>query len=250
MPLFNAEPFVRHAVNSVQSQTYSNWELIIVDDCSTDRGLAVVQSISDDDPRIIVLKNSRNIGGAETRNIAIAKAKGAFIAFLDADDLWEKDKLQNQIDFMSENKEVNFCFSSYKTIDEQGKFINNVKTTPKVNLQKMYSHNYIGCLTVIYRVSTHGKFYMPNIRKRQDFALWLIMLEKFDYAYSLDATLASYRIRKESLSTNKIDAIKYYWKVLRGVAKLPFLVSILFTIKYVFISFVKKKFPTLYEIHL
>lgn len=142
---------------------------------------------------------------------------------------------------------IGFCFSNYKTMGENGNYLSDVITPEKVSLRNMYSHNYIGCLTVIYDTIFFGKFYMPDIRKRQDYALWLTMLKKFDHAYSLQESLAFYRIRTESLSTSKIDAVKYYWRILRNIGELPTLLSVYYTIKYVILTAMKKHIPKIYN---
>lgn len=245
-PLYNAEKFIGEAIESVQKQSYPCWEMIIVDDCSTDDSWDIVRALAIADDRITVLRNEINLGGAETRNVAIKVAVGEFIAFLDADDLWDRDKLSAQLKFMLDNK-VGFSFTEYKMITESGKYLGRISTPTKVSLKDMYSNNFIGCLTVMYDVAYHGKFFLPDIRKRQDFALWLVMLEKFDFAHSLKIDLASYRIRENSLSKNKFDAFKYYWLVLRGVAKLNPVKASYFTLKYTAITFIKKKAPALYE---
>ncbi len=245
-PLYNAENFIKQAISSAIAQTYINWEMIIVDDCSQDKSYHIAKEFIITDKRIKLYQNKENIGGAKTRNIAIKKAKGQFIAFLDADDIWFPEKLEKQINFMSTNN-IGFCFSNYETINEEDNYLSCVFTPEKVSLKDMYSHNYIGCLTAIYDTSFFGKFYMPDIRKRQDYALWLTMLKKFDYAHSLQEPLASYRIRKESLSKNKLDAVKYYWKVLREVGQLSPLSSGYYTAKYISITAIKKHFPYLYR---
>lgn len=246
MPLYNSENFIKNAIDTVKAQTYKNWELIIIDDNSTDSSASIAEKISNTDKRILFFKNKKNLGGAKTRNIAINKAQGKYIAFLDSDDLWDENKLEIQIDQMIKNN-WGFTFSDYRTVTESGEKINSVITPNKTSLQDMYSHNYIACLTVIYDTSFFGKFYMPNVRKRQDYALWLEMLKKFEFAYTIPQELASYRIRKESLSTNKIHAIKFYWQILRKVAGLSLIRSTSYTGKYIFITALKKKNPQLYS---
>jgi teichuronic acid biosynthesis glycosyltransferase TuaG len=245
-PLYNCRNFIELTVNSVLCQTHKDWELIIIDDKSTDGSNEIAEKISQIDERILFYKNHINIGAAETRNNAIKKATGRFIAFLDADDIWLPNKLEKQLKFMEINN-IGFCFSNYKTMDEDGNYLSDVITPKKVSLKDMYSHNYIGCLTAIYDTSFFGKFYMPDIRKRQDYALWLTMLNKFDYAYSLQESLAFYRIRTESLSKNKIDAVKYYWKILRDIGKLSPLLSGYYTIKYIALTAMKKHLPKIYN---
>ena len=245
-PLYNAELYIGEAISSVQSQTYANWEMIIIDDCSKDNSYHMANEYAKKDSRILLYKNDINLGGAGSRNRAIGKAKGKFIAFLDADDKWHPEKLKKQIDFMLENN-IDFCFCNYDTIDEQGKHIKNVIAPSKVSLRDMYSNNYIGCLTAVYDTSRYGKFFMPDFRKRQDYALWLTMLKRINFAYLLNESLASYRIRKNTLSSNKLDALLYYWKILRITAGLPVIAASFYTSRYVVLTATKKLLPELYN---
>ena len=245
-PLYNTVAFIEETIESVLSQSYQNWEMIIVNDQSTDGGDAIAQRYAAQDSRIQFTTNEANMGGALTRNVAIEIAQGKYIAFLDADDVWYPEKLTTQIGFMQEQG-VGFTYSAYENVDEEGQRLSLVQVPAKVSLQKMYSHNYIGCLTAVYDVTAHGKFFMPDIRKRQDFALWLTMLEKFDYAYRVGPMLGKYRIRANSLSSSKLDAIKFYWRVLRSVGGLSVVSAAYYTTKYVFLTAMKKKFPSLYN---
>jgi glycosyltransferase involved in cell wall biosynthesis len=245
MPCFNCESFVEDAIKSVKAQTYSNWELLIVDDFSSDSSAALVKKYLTD-KRIKLFFNKKNIGGAAARNFAIEKASGRYIAFLDADDVWDPNKLDMQLLFMK-RLNIGFSFSGYTTISENSEVISFVKPPRKVTFKKMLKHNYIGCLTVIYDTNPYGKVFMPLIKKRQDYALWLKLLKNFDAAYSLQENLGYYRIREESLSTNKLDALKYYWRVLRSVANLSIANSLYNSFIYLLIVAIKKKMPWIYN---
>jgi glycosyltransferase involved in cell wall biosynthesis len=245
MPAFNVQDYIESSVLSVLSQSFISWELIIVDDCSTDATSEIVSRFSNDE-RIIFIKNVRNLGGAGSRNVAIEKARGRYIAFLDSDDLWAENKLENQIQFMQKN-DFGFSFTGYTTICDNGSLLDRLLVPKKVNFNSLLKHNYIGCLTAIYDTKPFGKIYMPLVRKRQDFALWLELLKRFDYAYGLNENLGFYRIRADSLSRSKSDAFKYYWRVLREVGGCSVFSSAYNIMCYIFIVSLKKNFSFLYN---
>jgi glycosyltransferase involved in cell wall biosynthesis len=198
------------------------------------------------DERIKLINNPTNLGGAGSRNVAINKAAGRYIAFLDADDLWSDDKLEKQLSFMQKNH-IGFSFTGYTTISENDELIDMIKVPQRVSFRKLLKHNYIGCLTVIYDTNPFGKIYMPMVRKRQDFALWLELLKRFDFAYGMNENLGFYRIRSGSLSASKIDAFKYYWRVLREVGGCNVLLASYNIFCYLIIVALKKKCVLLYN---
>ncbi|WBU90702.1 glycosyltransferase family 2 protein [Cellulophaga omnivescoria] len=223
-PVYNSEKFVSDCIQSVQDQTYENWEHILVDDCSSDLSASIIKEFAKTDSRVIYVKLKKNSGAGVSRNKAIELASGSYIAFLDSDDIWHKDKLGRQIEFMVKNKH-NFSFSSYDVIDEKGNVLSkSKKVLNHVNYNRALFKNPIGCLTVIYNCDSLGKHYMPSIRKRQDYALWLKLLKITD-AYGLNLNLASYRIVNNSISSNKLDLLKYEWKIYREEEKLSFIKS-------------------------
>lgn len=165
-------------------------------------------------------------------NTAIENATGNYIAFLDADDLWKPEKLTKQIAFMQE-KNIAVSFTSYELMDEQGKSLGKmIKALPKVNFSKMLKSNYVGNLTGIYNAEQLGKVYMPNIRKRQDWALWLTLIKKVGYAYSLEEPLARYRVRENSISSNKLNLLKYNYAIYRKALKFGAFKSGLYLIRF------------------
>jgi len=215
-PLYNSKAFIAETISSVLKQTYTNWELLLIDDCSTDNTLEVVAEFLLKNPNIKLIKNNSNSGAAISRNKGIAEAKGDFIAFLDADDLWKPKKLEKQINFMqTENCEV--CFSSYEQIDEAGKPVNKlVKALPVLDYNTLLKTNYIGNLTGIYNAKVLGKIEAPNLRKRQDWLLWLAAIKKSGKpAKSVQESLAYYRVREGSISSNKIELLKHNYLVYR-----------------------------------
>ena len=214
-PLYNSEKFIAETIESVLAQTYTNWEMIIVNDCSKDNGSKIVKEYVEKDKRIKLFNNEKNLGGAGTRNKAIKEAKGRYLAFLDSDDNWTPLKLEKQISFMEKNNFF-FTFTEYEKIDEESKSLNEKVIVPeKVTYKKLLKANVIGCLTAVYNQEKLGKIYMPDIRKGQDFALWLEVLKVSKEGYGLFETLGKYRIRQNSLSQNKWDRIKCNYLIFR-----------------------------------
>lgn len=236
-PLYNSEKYIEETIESVLCQTYQNWEMLIIDDCSTDNGAKVVKKYLTD-KRIKYFKLEKNSGAAICRNKAIEISNGEFIAFLDSDDLWKKEKLEKQVNFMKKNN-YSISFTEYEEIDENSDKLGILIKAPKkpVTYRKYLLTNPIGCLTGMYNVKKLGKVYMPLMRNREDTGFWLNILKK-DVAYSLNENLADYRIRKNSLSFNKYKLIKFHWNLYRNIEKL----SIIESLFYIFSTIVTKVF--------
>lgn len=202
MPSWNTGNFIAESIQSVINQTYKNWELIIVDDCSTDNTDEVVSFYKDQ--RIKYLKNEKNSGAAITRNKALREAQGEWIAFLDSDDLWAPEKLEHQINFMKNNG-YNLSFTEYEKIDEESKPLNVYVSGPEmVNKRKMYNYDYIGQLTMMYSTKAFGLIQIKDIKKNNDYAIRLQLYKKDGTcAYLLKENLAKYRVRKVSISHDK-----------------------------------------------
>lgn len=239
-PLYNSQEYIEETIQSILNQNYSNWELIVVDDCSRDESLAIVGEFANKDSRIKIIKLEENSGAAIARNTGIENAKGRYIAFLDSDDLWVPEKLEKQIEFMK-GKDISFSFTGYIKIDEDGTEKGQVTIPDVVTYKELLKSNVIGCLTAIYDVEKLGKIYMPNIRKRQDHALWLKILKGHTNAYGLNEPLAKYRIREGSISRNKIKAASYQWKLYREVERLSIGKSLYYFINYAYHGFKKSK---------
>ncbi|MCL6274289.1 glycosyltransferase [Muricauda sp. 2012CJ35-5] len=234
-PVYNSEKYLKQNIDSVRAQTYSNWEQIFVDDCSTDNSAVIIQSHKKEDDRIKYYCLNQNSGAGVARNKAIENASGKYIAFLDSDDLWHPKKLELQIKFMEE-KGCPFSFTAYQLVNESGNKINKtIKTPSQITYKRALYKNPIGCLTAVYDIDFFGKQYMPNIRKRQDFALWLKLLKKSD-AYGLEKVLASYRTGNQSISSNKMDLIKYEWRVYRELENLSFVKSSFYLVSAIFLK--------------
>lgn len=211
-PAFNCEKFIAEMITSVLSQTYTNWEMIIVDDCSSDKTAEIVASFQEKDSRIKYYYNTTNRGSAFSRNMALQKAKGKWIAFLDSDDLWHPKKLEKQIGFMIKNK-YHFSYTNYCEIDENSKETNILITGPKVipnRLMKAYC--WPGCLTVMYDAEKIGIMQSADIRINEEYALWIKISRKAN-CYLLDENLAKYRRHSDSLTDKSyFSLIKWhYW---------------------------------------
>ena len=201
MPTYNCGRFIAESIRSVLAQTYTNWELIIVDDCSTDKTEDVVASF--DDPRIHYLRNEQNEGAALTRNRALREAKGRYIAFLDSDDLWLPTKLERQIAFLERNGYA-FTYHEYTEIDEESNPIGIYVSGKKhVRPFDMYCCCWPGCLSVVYDAKTIGLIQIPDIRKNNDSAMWLQAIRKAD-CYLLPENLAQYRRRTGSITPTSV----------------------------------------------
>lgn len=219
-PVYNASAYLGPMIESVLNQIYVHWELILVDDCSSDSSIEIADDYARVDKRIKIHKLIRRSGPAVARNIAISKACGDYIAFLDADDLWDIEKLLVQINFMKSNG-IHLSYTNYRVIDVRGNIKSKPKLPAKVSYRDLLKTNYMACLTVIYDARYLGKMEMPLIDKRQDLGLWLKILKKIDAAYLCDSCLGSYRITPGSLSSNKVLASLYTWR-LYSSEKIPF----------------------------
>lgn len=219
-PTYNCGRFIAETIECVQAQTYANWEMIIVDDCSTDDTREVVERYIANDDRIKYHCLSENSGAAVARTTAMKMADGEYMAFCDSDDLWMPEKLERQLEFMNDNGYAFSC-TAYEQIDEDGKSLERViKTVKKTDYNRLLLDCPVGNSTVMYNVEKMGKFEVPNIRKRNDDALWLQMLKKEKYIWGMPDVLMRYRIRKNSISSNKLKVIKYHWILYREIEHL------------------------------
>lgn len=243
-PCYNSEEFISDTIQSILNQSFSNWELIVVDDCSTDNSVSIIQSYVDQDRRIELIQLIENSGAAVARNKAIEAAQGRYIAFLDSDDLWMPDKLEKQIIFMQE-RDVAFTYSAYEKIDIGRKVFGTVGVPDKVSYKDLLKVCSIGCLTAVYDTEILGKIYMPLIRKRQDLGLWLKILKKTSFAYATPGILSQYRIRNDSISANKRVAAQYTWRLYREVEGLNFFIASYYFSCYAINGVLRAKLPRL-----
>lgn len=240
MPCYNMERFISDTIASVQGQTFHNWELLIVDDASTDSTVDVIKSRQSQDEGIHFFVKPKHSGIADTRNQCIKAAKGRFLAFLDSDDLWHPEKLEKQLRFM-EDRKIGFCYSSYDCVDEAGKLLDkSIKAAGDLNYEAYLRNTIIGCSTVMLDKNIVGEVSVPRFRTSEDTATWLNILKKGYLAYAINEPLVSYRIRSNSASSNKLKASSDLWRVYRQNEKLPFIKAVYYFSCYAF-NAVKKR---------
>lgn len=242
-PSYNSSGYIEKTILSVINQNYKNWELIIVDDCSSDYSVQIITRYLSQDERIKLICLEKNSGAAVARNQGIEEARGRFIAFLDSDDSWHPEKLSKQVDFMLKN-DYAFTYTAYHKVNEYGEYLSKVNIPLKTKYNELLKTCVIGCLTAMYDSHKLGKVYFPLIRKRQDFALWLKILKLTPYAYGLNEDLANYTVRSDSISANKIKAAQYNWYLYRNIEKLNILKSIYYFSHYMIKGIIRSKFPS------
>ena len=240
MPSYNTAQYISDSIQSVINQTYQNWELLIVDDCSTDSTDEIIKLFLVDS-RIRYYKSEKNVGAAESRNRALREAKGRWIAFLDSDDLWSPTKLYEQIHFMRENN-YGFSYTNYSEINSNGEKTGTYISGPKcVTARQMYRYCWMGCLTVMYDAEKIGLIQIPNIKKNNDYAMWLFVIKK-EPCYLLNRNLAFYRRgRSGSISNqNAFKLIVWHYKLFRIIEGLKVYEAIFFTIQNIVFGIWKK----------
>lgn len=232
MPAYNAEKYIEESIKSVLYQTYSNWELIIVNDCSLDNTYEIAKKYQEKDSRIKLYSLFKNQGVANARNIAINNAKGKYIAFLDSDDIWLPEKLNNQIKFMEENKCI-FTFHEYSYFEESDRPKKFIKVPRIVDYKSALKGNDMGCLTVCIDRTRVKKFAMPN-EKHEDYITWLHILKENNIsAYGIQENLAMYRIsNNNSISGNKFKSCLWTWNIYRKNQTINLVYSIYCFINY------------------
>ncbi len=219
-PTYNSSEFIAETIECILAQSYMNWELLITDDCSSDNTCKIVTEYTKNDKRIKLYKLEKNSGGGIARNNSIEKAKGRFIAFCDSDDRWTPDKLEKQITFMLE-KNIAFSYGSYMLCNEEGEEIGINICLRKLTYRRIIMDNFVGCLSAVYDVEKVGKMYMPIIRKRQDWGLWISILRKCKVGYGIKQPIGYYRIRANSVSSNKWILINYHAKLYHQILHIP-----------------------------
>ena len=223
-PTFNSRKFIGETYQSLLMQSHQHWEWIVVDDFSSDGTRDWLLEKAEMDSRIVVLFNDSNQGAGLSRNKAIGEAKGRYIAFVDADDMWKENKLETQLKFMTEN-DLDLCYSSYDVINVESDLLSTRIAPATVSYRSLLKCNEIGCLTAIFDTTRLGKVFMPKLRKRQDLALWLMLLKLGAKAGGVVDSLACYRVGVSSLSSNKYKVLPYQWAVYRQCEKLSYIKS-------------------------
>lgn len=237
-PMYNASAFIAEAIESVMRQTYTNWEMIIADDCSSDDSFDIASLYSEKDTRITVVKTSKNSGcPAGARNRCIGEAKGQYMAFLDADDIWEQTKLEKQIACL-QNKEIALVYSYYNKFTNSKNESRIVYAPDETTYTELLYGSVIGCLTAIYDVSKVGRREFETAH-HEDFILWLSILKEGYRAICVPEVLAHYRVGKNSVSSNKLKSAKWYWDILRKHESISFFKASKYFISYMFKSVYK-----------
>lgn len=237
-PCYNSASYIAQTIESVISQTYKEWEMLIIDDCSTDNSVEIIEIYCKKEPRIRYLKTEVSSGSpTKPRNLGIYEAKGKFIAFLDSDDLWTPDKLEMQLPLFSNN--IAIIYSFYEKISENGDRSGRiVKSLESHTYESLLYGNEIGCLTVVIDISKVGKMYFQYIG-HEDYALWLAILKKGFVAKNVQKVLGFYRVRKSSVSSNKIHVIRWVWKIYRNNEKMSIFNALFYLISDLIKSFLK-----------
>lgn len=228
-PTYNSAVFIASTIESIQAQTFTDWELLITDDCSTDNTIDIISCFEEKDSRIKHFVLPVNSGAGVSRNNSIEHAVGRYIAFCDSDDRWYPTKLERQLKFMETNQ-CGLCFGSYDECDESGAICGFVRARKQLTCVDIMHCNQVGCLTAIYDTNIVGKVFMPTLRKRQDWALWIKVIERCGVAYSIPEPLGIYRVRQNSISRNKLDLVKYNAAVYNQVYGFPKWKAILYTV--------------------
>lgn len=240
MPSWNTADFIADSIRSVKNQTYENWELLIVDDCSTDNSEEVIVPFLSD-TRIKLLKNEKNCGAALSRNRAMREARGEWIAFLDSDDLWKPEKIERQIAYMEKNH-CDFSYHEYEKIGENSEPLGIFVSGPTVvTKRRMYHYGYPGCLTFMYSAKKFGLIQIKDIKKNNDYAILLQLCKRAD-CYFIPENLAEYRIRKKSISHDKLSKkLKSHYDLFRYCDEKPALIALWYACWNMFWGVLKKK---------
>lgn len=240
-PTFNSAQYISETVQSVQAQSHTNWEHIIIDDCSSDNTRAILKQLAAAEPRIKLIFLEQNGGSGIARNKGIEQAKGMYMTFIDSDDIWFPHFIETNIRTIKEQG-CPFTFASYRRSNEELQFVYSDFLVPtKVTYTDILKTNSISCLTAFVDIKALGKEFMPSIRKRQDMGLWLKYLKKTPFAYGIQEPLAIYRIRSASLSRKKSALLRSQWEFYRRVEGLNVFQSLYYMICWAYYGYRKYK---------
>ncbi len=242
-PTYNSERFILETYQSIHNQTYSDWEWLVTDDCSTDSTVEILEHISQQDPRVRLFKNENNSGAAVTRNVSLSHANGDFIAFIDSDDIWEPSKLTEQLNFMGDF--IHFSFTQFTPVDSE---MNSLSSPVDSRLEKKYftysdmlkKEATLGCSTVMIRACVFDDIHMPLIRTGQDYALWLKLLKTGHNAFLFKRSFTNYRILPNSISRNKFKKALRQWSIYREIEGLSLLFASVCFIHYAWRAIFRK----------
>ena len=239
-PAYNCVSTIKETYESIKTQTFSSWEWVVVEDHSTDESYEFIKEMVKNDKRVVLLRTEKNGGAAVARNMGIEYAKGRFVAFLDADDLFKKDKLEKQIRFMEQNK-YSFTFTDYDLLYPNGKQKKHLIKHDLLTYKMLLKSNFIGCLTVIYDTKAIGKAYMPlDCEKREDHGAWIDITKKGINATKLAEPLSIYRLGERTVSSNKFRMIKYQYRLYRKHEKFGVIKSCWYVLTCSFYKLFKK----------
>lgn len=240
MPAHNLEDVITPSVASVLAQTVTDIELLVIDDASTDETADVVTALAEKDARVRLIRSERNLGGAGARNLGLRSARASRVAFLDGDDMWHERKLEHQLEVMRATG-AELVYTAMQKIDMSGKMFGKVQQVPEsVGYDELLGNPLIGCSTVLLNYAAVGRPLMPDIRKRQDFAFWLMLLRKGARAVGINEPLTFYRVRPGSLSSNKVSAAWYVWRVYRELERLPLVKAVPSFVSYALRAYLKR----------
>jgi len=235
-PTFNSQQFIDETIESVVNQTFPDWELILVDDGSTDSTVDHVKRWESEDPRIHLIENERNLGPGPSRNKAVDISRGRYVAYLDSDDVWLPSKLHTQLKHMQAHDAI-FSFTSYEIMDEKSNDLGRqVIAPPELSYEELLQNTVIGCLTVVIDSDRSPPLLMPDIPSRQPLVLWLKILRETGPAFGIDEILARYRVRAGSISSDKVQAAKQVWRVYREYEHLALPTALRYFLSYAFRS--------------
>ena len=240
MPCYNSGTFIRQAIESVRNQTYRDWELLVVDDGSTDNSADIIKGMEQTDGRIKYLKTNAPSGSPIVpRNIGVKNALGRYIAFLDSDDAWLPNKQERQMKMFEQYEDMAICFSNYEKMTEQGERNNRIIKAPSVTTYKqLLLGNVIGCLTAVYDTEKVGKVFFQN-HSHEDYILWLDILKRGYVARNTNTVEALYRVRENSVSSNKLKTLSWQWDIYRNVEKIELFRSSYYFFNYAYRAFKK-----------
>lgn len=233
-PVYNAERFIAETIKSVQNQTYTEWELLLVNDSSSDGSVAVISKLATEDPRIRLVNLAENSGAAVARNAGLAAANGQYIAFVDSDDCWTETKLSDQLAFMQQSGSV-FSYTNFALVNEVGEVLKEKVSLPeRLTYSGLLKNTAIACSTVVIDREAVGDFTMPLVRKGQDTATWLkLMRERSIAADGLNKVLNYYRQVEGSISSDRMGALRRTWHTYRYLEQLPLPKAIYYFSHYV-----------------
>lgn len=236
---YNSKDFISHAIDSILQQTFSDWEIIVVDDCSTDESALIVKRYCRRNERIRYFKTDFPSGSPTLpRNIGIANARGRYIAFLDSDDMWLPDKLKEQLQLFDDDKTA-IVYSNYEKMTEAGERENRIIKAPSVvNYKQLLLGNVIGCLTAIYDTNKVGKIYFSE-NSHEDYIMWLSILKNGFIARNSNTVTALYRVRNHSVSSNKLKALSWQWNIYVNIERTGYFKAVYYFIHYAYRAFVK-----------